>query len=63
MGLLYGYQLFLKLQYLVFRNIIFPIALISTVNHQSQICSTTVVYVVAVLCTIIVFVLEWFIGK
>lgn len=64
-GLLYGKQLYIKGQFLLFRNVILPIGFYCIMNYTPIGTDTpqVVVGLVVTASVMIVFVLQWLIGK
>ena len=64
-GLLYGKQLYIKWQFLVFRHVILPVGFYCLMNYTQNTADTSqiVVGIIVAVSVPITFVLQWLIGK
>lgn len=62
-GVIYSKHVFLKLQIVGYRNVVFPIALFGYFRYEEEIIAKEIVSLVVIISIFILFGMEYFLGR
>lgn len=62
-GIMYGKHIFLKLQIVLYRNVVFPLAFFAYFRYTDQTIANEIVTLVAILSIFILLGMEYFLGR